>query len=229
MEKTIARENIWQKRWDMLKEVIAEQTEEERNMRFRHPWFSYMYNWIVVFAVIGLAISFVIWGADIRAERTAADLTATAMAEFHAEQQAAQKAVEDRLAAERASQEAVIASGAKSVAKAFYGIRNFIDKYGYDRSDLDTYSRCMFNRVDAGNGVNSLEVIIAQPEQFLGYADGNPVLDEYYKIAYELVSTWMSEETKPCDTSYRFAELTEKGIYLTDTFNAGPYDRRWHA
>lgn len=122
---------------------------------------------------------------------------------------------------------AVIEREAQDVAKAFYGIRLFVDKYHYADKDLKTYARCMFNRVDAGNGVNDLHVIVSTPEQFLGYYETSPVLDEFYTVAKEAVAEWHAETVKPCDLTYRYAELTESGIYLTNEFGADGYARRW--
>ena len=113
------------------------------------------------------------------------------------------------------------------MAKAFWGIRNFVEKYHYSENDFRTYARCMFNRADAGSG--RLVEVIAQEGQFLAFSDSNPVLDEYYELALKLVREWHEEETKPIDSSYQFAELTPRGIFLTNVFGADGYARRWQA
>ena len=118
---------------------------------------------------------------------------------------------------------------AEAVAKAFYGIRNFIVKYHYTEKDLKTYARCMFNRADAKNGLYDLETVIGRKDQFLGYDSKNPVLNEYYTVAQAAVEEWHRETVKPCDVSYQYAELTENGIYLAAEFGADGYARRWQA
>ena len=70
---------------------------------------------------------------------------------------------------------------------------------------------------------------ISKPEQFTGYSDANPVLAEYKNLAQRLVEEWHSETIKPCDVSFRFAELTPNGIYLKQDLHADGYARRWHA
>ena len=112
-----------------------------------------------------------------------------------------------------------------AVAKAFYGIVKFLDKYHYTEADLETYARCMFNRAEGGDLITE----ISKPEQFTGYSDANPVLAEYKNLAQRLVEEWHNETVKPCDVSFRFAELTPNGIYLKQDLHADGYARRWHA
>ena len=215
--------------FDMLREITAEQTAREKLLQWRYPWFNVVYNYLMALILIALSVSLYGWALDIWAQRRADQQSAAAVATYQAEQQAIADAQARELAAAQASEAAIIDREATDLAKAFYGIRNFIEKYRYDASDLDTYARCVFNRVDAGNGVNSLDVIIGRKNQFLGYDAKNPVLKEYYTIAAELVETWHRETVKPCDLSYQWAELQEDGIYLINEFNADGYARRWHA
>ena len=212
-----------------LAEVFAIRAKNEKKLAWRFPWFNVLYNWAVALLIVGFAVSCVAWGVNIKTERVASERAATAMAEYQAALQAEEEAKAAELAAARSSVENIMKSEANAIAKAFYGIRLFIDKYHYSESDLETYARCIFNRVDYGNGVSSVEEILATPEQFLAYSEQNPVLDEYYRLAYKFVEKWHSEETKPCDSGYRWAELTPQGIFLTNEFGAGPYSRRWQA
>lgn len=116
---------------------------------------------------------------------------------------------------------------ANEMARAFYGIRLFEEKYNYSENDLTTYARCMFNRADASG--NDLIAVISQQQQFLGYDSSNPVLSKYYDLAFELIDGWHHEEQKPCDLSYQFAELTPNGIWLKNDLHADGYSRRWQA
>ena len=133
-------------------------------------------------------------------------------------------------AAERAlleSEEHIMTEEAKVVAKAFYGIRRFVEKYGYTQSDLETYARCMFNRADATG--QTLEAVVSKKDQFLGYSENNQLVKEYYDFAIKFVNEWHNEEVKPCDISYQFAELEDDGIWLVKNFNADGKERRWQA
>lgn len=214
------------KRW---KEVFEERQNKEDMMLFRHPWVNLFYNYLIAGMVVLLFISFGIWGANIHADRRAATLAAEALAEYQEEQRIAEEARLSELAAKEQSKEAVIAKETEAVAKMFYGIRLFEDKYRYNEKDFQTYARCAFNRYDYGHGLTELPVIIAQKDQFLGYNDNNPVLKEYRDMAEKFVREWHEEQYRPCSAEYRFAELTENGIFLASEFGADGYARRWHA
>lgn len=203
------------------------QAELEDVLNFRHPWFNMMYNWIIAALLVALCVSFVWWGLDIRTRRMADEMTATAMASYQAEQQAAEDARALELEMARQSEEHIMTVEAQAVARAFYGIRNFVEKYGYTSADLETYARCIFNRADASGA--SVEEVVSKKDQFLGYSDGNQLVKEYYDLAIRLVDEWHHEDVKPCDTSYQWAELTPDGIFLRNSFKADGYARRYHA
>lgn len=201
-----------------MEDYFNKQAELETEMCFRHPWFNLFYNWLVAVLVLALFGSFVWWGLQISAERKAEQMTATALAAWHEEQQAEDEAI-------RSSQEYIMDQEAQAVAKAFYGIRLFTEKYHYSEADLETYARCMFNRAEN----EDLTKVVSITGQFTGYSDDNPVLAEYYDLALCLVKEWHEESVKPVDASYQFAELTTNGIYLKNDLHADGYARRWHA
>lgn len=215
--------------FDTLREITAAQTARERLLTWRYPWFNVVYNYLIALLVFALACSLYGWGLDVWAQRRAdAQTKATVEAmEMARQEEEAAKAAE--LAAARMSEDAIMQEEAETMAKAFYGIRRFIEKYNYSASDLETYARSMTNRSDAGNGINSIKTIVGRKDQYLGYDENNPVLKEYYDIAMAFVKAWHEETTKPCDLSYQFAELTPDGIFLVNEFGAGPYARRFHA
>lgn len=210
-----------------LQEVFDEFRNEEQMLLFRHPGFNLVYNWVVAILALALLISLGAWGMDLRTERRAEAMTALAMAAWQSEQDAVLQAEAAEQEAIRSSQEYVMRQEATALAKAFYGVRNFTEKYHYTAADLETYARAAFNRADAG--ANGLEAILSKPEQFLAYSDSNPVLDENYTLALRLVQQWHEEETKPCDLSYQYAELTPDGIFLKADLHADGYARRWRA
>lgn len=209
-----------------LMEFFAEAREEEKLLTWRYPWYNIMYNWIVAVCLVAILISFIIWGLNVRTQRIADEMTATAMASWQADLDAKETAAAEELAAIQASQEYVMQKEATAVAKAFYGIRLFVEKYHYTENDLATYARCMFNRADNGG---DLIAVVSAKDQFVGYSDSNTVLTDNYNLALRLVREWHSEDTKPCDVSYQFAELTPDGIYLKNDLHADGYARRWQA
>ena len=214
-------------RLETLKKVLEDRAEEELWMVHRHPMFPLIWNGIIAALMIALCISFVIWGVNIKIQNTADALTAEAMAERDAREQAAAEAENQRLAAEAASESSIIKAEAQDCAKALYGIRNFIEKYSYSYLDCETYLRAAFNRADATG--NSLHDVLFQEGQFLACSENNPVLTELLDVSIDTVTEWHNEESRPCDVSYQFAELTPNGIYLKNDFNADGYAIRWRA
>ena len=216
-------------RLDTLKGVFDDFQHEESILTWRFPWFNMLYNYVIALVMFLLIVSLTIWGLNVRTERKAEALTAEALAAWQSEQEAAAQAEAEELAAIRSTQEYILDQESKVLAKLIYGIRNFVDKYGYSDADIETYMRCVTNRYEAGNGINNLEAVVSREGQFLGYSDSNPVLDDYYRIAHSFLERWHSESTKPCDLSYQFAELTPSGIWLKADINADGYARRWRA
>ena len=206
---------------EILKEIFREQREREEELMFRNPSFSFWYNWIIAVTVLSLFVSFAIWGIDIHTKNTAEKMTATALASWQSEQ-----VVQDESAA--TSQEYVINAEAEALAKAFYGIDRFVEKYHYTEDDLITYARCIFNRTDRTDSKDLIRVI-SEPNQFTGYSDGNQVIADYKQLATRLIREWHEETVRPCDTAYIFAELTPDGIFLKKDLHADGYARRWHA
>ena len=202
----------------ILHDLFREQKEQEEVLMFRNPSFSFWYNWIIAITVLALFVSFAIWGIDIKTQRTAEKMTATALASWQSEQ-----VVQDESAV--SSQEYVIEQESIAMAKAFYGIDRFIEKYHYDESDLITYARCMFNRANSDDLIR----VISAPNQFTGYSDGNQVIADYKQLAQRLITEWHEETVKPCDSAFIFAELTPDGIFLKKDLHADGYARRWHA
>ena len=171
-----------------MEEILEMHRQQEAAMNFRHQWFNVFYNWLVAICVLCLFASFVWWGIDIHTRRQAEAMTAAVLAEMDAEHEAMMAEAE---AAERAlleSEEHIMTEEAKVVAKAFYGIRRFVEKYGYTQSDLETYARCMFNRADATG--QALEAVVSKKDQFLGYSEKNQLVKEYYDFAIKFVNDW---------------------------------------
>ncbi len=208
-----------------MNDYFKKQAELETTLCFRHPYFNLMYNWLIGILIIVLFGSFVWWGLDIRSRHMADEMLATTLAAMDAEHAEMIAAAEAEEAALKASQEYIQDQEAQAVAKAFYGIRLFVEKYHYSESDLSTYARCMFNRAENAD----LTEVVRLKDQFVGFADNNPVLADDYNLALKLVKEWHEETIKPCDTSYQWAELTPNGIYLRNEFKADGYARRWHA
>ena len=209
------------------RDIFRAQEEREEWLRQRNPSFSFWYNWLVVAVVVALFASFVWWGMNIHTRNAAEIAKAELLAQMD-EENAYMLATAEAEAAERAAQdERQQIREAQAVARAFFGVRNFVEKYGYSNSDLETYARCMFNRADARG--KSLESVIAESGQFLAYSEKNTLVQEYYDLALQFVQQWHNEDAKPCDINkFQNAAFTEYGIYLVDDIGKKVPDR-WHA
>lgn len=210
-----------------LNQVLADQREEERLLNWKYPWFNIVINYVIAAIAFLLIVSLTIWGLNVRTQRKAEAMTAQAMAAWQSEQDAVLQAEAAEQEAIRSSQEYVMQKEAEALARAFYGIRLFVDKYHYSEADYRTYARCIFNRTEKGSG--DLVSVVSTPEQFVGYYDNNPVLAEDYALALKFVQEWHEESIKPCDISYQFAELTPNGIWLKADLHADGYARRWRS
>ena len=211
----------------ILQEIFKEQEEREELLRFRNPSFSFWYNWLIVGLVVLLFAGFVKWGIDIHTRNAAENAKAELLAQMDEENAYMMATAEAEAAERRAQNERQQISEAQAVARAFFGIRNFVEKYNYTNSDLETYARCIFDRVDARG--ESVEEIVAEKGQFVAYSENNTLVKEYYDLALQFVQAWHNEDAAPCDY-YKFqtAVLTEYGIYLVDDINK-PVPEKWHA
>lgn len=213
----------------ILSEIDKEYTFQTECLRFRHRKAHDIYKLTVFLLVVALSVSLYSWGLDVWAQHRADQQTETARAAWQAELTAKEEAArKDQEAAQR-SQAEILDEEASALAKAFYGIHLFVEKYHYTEADMETYARCVFNRDDATNNVNGIKVIVSRPDQFTGYDDRNPVQTEFKDLAMKFLKEWHSETSKPCDFAFQFAELTPDGIFLVKNIPAGPYERRWHA
>ena len=211
----------------IMEEILERQRQLEADMNFRNPWFNVFYNYLIAVCVVALFIAFFWWGIDIHTRKQAEAMTAQLLAQMDEEHEQMMKAAEAEHAALLASEEHIMTEEAKVIAKAFYGIRNFVDKYGYTDKDFETYARCIFNRADATG--DSIEAVVSKKDQFLGYAEGNQLVKDYYDLAIRFVDEWHHETVKPCDIRYQFALLDDDGIWLVKNFNADGKERRWQA
>ena len=110
-----------------MEEILEMHRQAEAEMNFRHPWFNMFYNYVVAVCVFLLCASFWWWGMDIHTNRIAETKLAETLAQMDAEHEQMIAAAEAEEAALKASQDYVMQQEATAVAKAFYGIRLFID------------------------------------------------------------------------------------------------------
>ena len=231
----------WKSREETIRQVIDEHEKKIEEMRFRHPWFDIVFNYVVAVVIVALFAAFCIWGVQIQIVRKAEELTASEVSELKAAQEAEKQAKETEEEALKNTETKLIKQMGNIAAKALYGIRNFDEKYHYTSQDFKTYVRCMCDRADLliearyqttkdklplEEVVSIFEEVVSEKAQFLAYSENNQVLIEYLDVSVEEITTWLHETSKPWDVRFRFAELKDDGIWLTNVFNADGYARR---
>ena len=140
----------------ILQDVDAEYSHQVECLRFRHKKANDIYKLIVFLLVLGLSVSLYSWGLDVWAQHRADQQTEDARKVWSKELADKEAAAMQAQAEAEKAKETSLDAEAETLAKAFYGIHLFIDKYHYTDSDLETYARCIFNRYGAGNGLNSI-------------------------------------------------------------------------
>lgn len=233
-EVAITKESKWKTVWAYVtdwktwKSVLEGQAKETRELGKKYPWFPIMYNWLIVVLILGLFVSFCIWGVNIHTEKTAVAYAEAVAEQKDAEHQAyiAQQEA-DRLAAEQ-SLENLMKSNAQVKAKLGYGSRNFIEKYNYGDADFMTLFQCVDNRLKNKMYLGmSINEIVFKEGQFIASYDTNPVQDYYFNLAMKSERLKNDREVQglpePVGSDYVYTIYTQHGIYLANDPNAPAY------
>lgn len=208
----------------ICQEVNREQSEREHLLTWRYPWFNMMFNYFYLFLIILLAASLIWWSGIVRKEQKDAEAQENRNRAYAAELAQAEEQKQKEL-------DDMIGRWSEAGAKMLFGIRRFVEKYGYTERDLETYLRCAWNRYLFYGKLTDLDVLIFTPDQFLACYKTNPS-DQYEAFCRKLFMEWYAEDAEgvlSCDPSYIYAELTPKGIYLTNEYGADGYAIRWRA
>lgn len=107
------------------------------------------------------------------------------------------------------------------LARVLYGVKD------NKTDDLKTYCWCVFNRVDNSHYPDTLEDVIAQPQQWMRYDPTNPVLENLYQIARQQLDAWHTDSHRPVDSNYVFMNWSSNDICLRDNFNEGSGTHYW--
>lgn len=110
---------------------------------------------------------------------------------------------------------------ADMLARVLYGVKD------NDTDDLRTYCWCVFNRVDNSAFPDTLEDVIAQPQQWMRYDQTNPILQSMYQVAKEELDKWHTDSHRPVSADYVFMSWSQDDICLRDKFNEGSGVHYW--
>lgn len=210
--------------WKVWKATIERQAKETRELGKKYPWFPIMYNWLIVFCIIALFVSFGIWGINIHTERTAIAYADSVAAQKDAEHQAFLAQQEADRKAEEQSIENLMKANAKVKAKLAYGSRNFIEKYNYSDADFMTLYQCIDNRLKNSMYTGmTIDEIAFQEGQFIASFDTNPVQDYYFNLAMKSERLKQNQVSDPVGTDYVYTIYTPHGIFLANDPKAPAY------
>ena len=110
---------------------------------------------------------------------------------------------------------------AELLAKVLYGVKD------NKSDDLRTCCWCVFNRVDNEHYPDTLEDVIAQPNQWMRYDPTNPILESLYKIAREQLDRWHTDSHRPISNDYVFMNWSANDICLRDVWAEGSGTHYW--
>lgn len=150
-------------------------------------------------------------------------------ADYEQQIAAAVQATKDEIAASKfiaddESKQLQMEYEARQISKAMDGIKNITER----DDDLRTYAWNILFRVADSGYPNSVAEVVAQPNQYMGFSDNNPVVTAKYRVAYEAVEAFYAGNW-PADSRFLYAEWDSKGkVILRDTYLAGRDTEYWY-
>jgi len=86
---------------------------------------------------------------------------------------------------------------------------------GCDVDDMENCVRTVCNRADDSRYPSSISDCVTQPYQYSGYSSSNPVSDELYNVAYEILSDWAAMKDGEDVEWYDYNSFYGNGDYNT--------------
>ena len=87
---------------------------------------------------------------------------------------------------------------------------------------------CIFNRVDSTLYGGTVEAVVTQPSQWVGYSSTNMITQENYDIALEQVKAWHSGGIRPMRADLLFLSWSSEEIVLRTQFTDGKGCHYWY-
>lgn len=184
-------------------------------------------NGRTVIRALAAALFLTLWTvlvSGITAQRTRTAVEAEAAERYSARVQeiiAEQNAAAKEQAAVAAATADYVGAEAEHIARVLYGVKN------NSTDDLRTAVWCVLNRVDNAAYPDTIEEVVAQPTQWMGYSEDNPVLTELYDIAREQLETWYAGGHRPVSDEFVYLSWTRAEIVLRDNWKDGSGTHYW--
>ena len=81
---------------------------------------------------------------------------------------------------------------------------------------------CVLNRVDGDGHPDTIEEVVLQEDQFVGYREDNPVEDEFLELARDVLTRWQTEEQVG-------RVLPKEYLYFTGDGKHNHFKKTWSA
>lgn len=111
---------------------------------------------------------------------------------------------------------------AEYVAKVLYGTARYNSKDG-QRAVV----WCILNRVEHASYPNTVAEVCGQSQQWMGYSEDNPVLEELYEVALAELTVWHNDGHRPVSNDYIYLSWSSNEIVLRDTFEEKANTHYW--
>jgi hypothetical protein len=207
----------------IMKKVLDEQDAKSRELSKRYPMVNTICNFIYIICILIIGIYYIGCEYNSYIDKVSNERTEAALMEYKAEQEAIRQAeIAAQIEAENTIQKQM-EHNAQIKAKIAYGSRNFIEKYKYGDDDFMTLYQCIDNRLQHRNYPNTVDEIADMPNQWVGYAPENPVLDYYYRLAMKSEENKLKQTSSPVDSNKVYIVYTQFGMFLTEDPNSPAY------
>ena len=176
-------------------------------------------RWVRIAAIVLLAAgALTIWtlGAFRFAQKKALDTYRGWVEEYKIERLAVDQANADADPYQRQ-----LDAEAEMLARVLYGVKD------NNTDDMRTYCWCVFNRVDNPAFPDSLDAVIAQPQQWMRYDIASPVLESLFQIAREQLDAWHTGARRPVFDGFVYMSWQPDDIVLRDTWLEGRNCHYW--
>lgn len=87
---------------------------------------------------------------------------------------------------------------------------------------------CILNRVESDRFPSSVEEVCAQPGQWMGYSNNNPVIRTLYEVAAEVLNEWLNGDSRMIPREFLYLSWSESEIVLRTSFVATDKTRYWN-
>ena len=106
-----------------------------------------------------------------------------------------------------------IEAEAECIAKVLYGTAQH-----HSADGQRAVVWCILNRVEHQSYPNSVIEVCEQPQQWMGYSEDNPVVEDLYDVALEVLKTWYNGGHRPVSPDYIYLSWSSSEIVLRDKF-----------